>query len=66
MDAEIRPEPSAEEREAILAALAKHYEGDESDPRGAWWRLGVEEGLAGAPLDHDVATRAPLDRDVST
>ena len=66
MDAEIRPEPSAEEREAILAALARHYERDESDPRGAWWRLGVEESLAGAPPGQDVPTGAPLDRDVPT
>jgi hypothetical protein len=46
VDAEIRPEPSAEERKAILAALARE-EPDEPDARGAWWRLGIEESLAG-------------------
>lgn len=44
MDAEIRPEPTEEERMAILAALAQEAP-PEPDPRGAWWRLGVQENL---------------------
>jgi hypothetical protein len=45
---EIRPEPTPEERAAIDVALAcaLHLE---PDARGAWWRLGVREALAGAP-----------------
>jgi hypothetical protein len=48
VEAEIRPEPSADERAAILAALAAELP-DPPDPRGAWWRLGVEESLAAVP-----------------
>jgi len=48
MEVVIRPEPTPEERAAILAALAQE-EPDDPDPRGAWWRLGVEESLTDAP-----------------
>jgi hypothetical protein len=53
MEAVIRPEPTDEERAAILAALALDQP-DMPDPRGAWWRLGVEESLtdASATSDH--------------
>ena len=43
MDAVIRPEPTPEERAAILAALEQAAEPAQ---RGAWWRLGIEESLA--------------------
>jgi hypothetical protein len=43
-----RPEPSPEEREALEQALALLLaERDDPDPRGAWWRAGVEESVAG-------------------
>jgi hypothetical protein len=45
MAVEIRPEPTPEEREAILRALA------ELDGRGeapsAWWQAGVREAVDG-------------------
>jgi hypothetical protein len=41
MEFEIGPEPSPEEREALERALAR----PPPDPRGAWWRAGVEESL---------------------
>jgi hypothetical protein len=46
MDAEITPEPSPEEREALeraLASLAK----PPADARGPWWREGLGEELDG-------------------
>ena len=52
MEVEITPEPTDEEREAILAALAA---GDEARPRAAGWRqepLGdgaTAEDLRGEP-----------------
>lgn len=46
MDAVIRPEPTPEERAAILAALEQE-QAAEPDQRGAWWLLGIEESLAG-------------------
>ena len=39
----IVPEPSAEERAAILAALAKARA--QADSRDDWWRAGVVENL---------------------
>jgi hypothetical protein len=45
VEAVIRPEPTTEERDAIIAALAREKD-DAPDPRGAWWRLGVQEALA--------------------
>jgi hypothetical protein len=44
MEIEIRPEPTREERDAILAAL-RQEQVDDPDPRGAWWRVGVQETL---------------------
>jgi hypothetical protein len=41
---EITPEPTAEERAAIEAAVAELLDdgqGDEAPP-GAWWRAGIE------------------------
>jgi hypothetical protein len=47
VEAVIRPEPTEEERAAILAALAQEQP-EHVDARGAWWRLGVEESLTDA------------------
>lgn len=44
MDREITPEPSAEDEEAIEAALARLLE-ERTDPYSAWWRAGIREGL---------------------
>jgi hypothetical protein len=49
VDAEIRPEPSVDERAAILAALEREL-GEPPDPRGFWWRRGLDESLSGGPL----------------
>ena len=43
MQLEIFPEPSGEEREAIIAALDKAR--SEPDRRDEWWRAGVVENL---------------------
>jgi hypothetical protein len=45
VEVQIRPEPTPAERSAIIAALAQERV-DEPDPRGAWWRLGIEDSLA--------------------
>jgi hypothetical protein len=45
MKREIRPEPSAEELEAIEEALAR-LTATRADPRSAWWRAGVAEDLS--------------------
>lgn len=50
MDVEIRPEPTEDERTAILAALAQDALPG-PDPHGAWWRLGVQENLSTEPSE---------------
>jgi hypothetical protein len=45
MEAEITPEPSAGEREALEEALARLLAGGKPDPRGPWWQTGVEENV---------------------
>lgn len=50
MEAEIRPEPTLEEREVILVAL-EHELLREPDPRGEWWRAGLRESLSAAPAE---------------
>jgi hypothetical protein len=45
MEMEIKPEPSGEEGEALKVALARLLE-EPADPRGAWWRAGVQEVLS--------------------
>jgi hypothetical protein len=45
---EISPEPTAEERAAIVAALEVVRAEDEREP-GAWWAAGVRENV----LDED-------------
>jgi hypothetical protein len=42
---EITPEPTAEERAAILAAL-EQLQADERAP-GRWWEAGVRESIQG-------------------
>ena len=46
MELQWRPEPTAEEREALDEALARAL-AERDDPRGAWWREGVEESVSG-------------------
>ena len=45
MDAEIRPEPSSEERELILRALEEQFtrDGRPAAYRSAWRELGIRE-----------------------
>jgi hypothetical protein len=43
---EITPEPTPEERDAILAALAQS---DSPDERSAWWAAGVRESSGDEP-----------------
>jgi hypothetical protein len=45
MKREIRPQPSPEELEAIEEALAG-LTAPQVDPRSAWWRAGLAEGLS--------------------
>jgi hypothetical protein len=45
MEGEITPEPPAGEREALDEALARLLAEPEPDPRGPWWRTGVEANL---------------------
>jgi hypothetical protein len=45
MERDIRPEPSAEELEAIEEALARLTEGA-PDPRSSWWRAGVRDAVS--------------------
>jgi hypothetical protein len=47
MAVEIRPEPTPEEREAILRALAELDGGGQA--RSGWWEAGVREALEDAP-----------------
>ena len=47
MEAEIKPDPTPEERAAILAALAGLLSDGPPAYRSAWRQLGVEENLDG-------------------
>ncbi|HUQ21667.1 MAG TPA: hypothetical protein VM049_01490 [Gaiellaceae bacterium] len=47
MAATIEPEPSEDEREAILAALA----GAVDEPRGEWAETGLLEGIESGQAD---------------
>ena len=40
-----KPEPTPEEREALEQALDRLL-AERDDPRGAWWREGVEESVS--------------------
>lgn len=51
MELQITPEPTAEEAEAIRRALALLLLEKPADGRGAWWRQGLGEALAGAEGD---------------
>jgi hypothetical protein len=44
MNVEITPEPTPEERAAILAALAALRAQEEQGP-GAWWEAGLRENV---------------------
>ncbi len=45
MEPEITPEPSPEEREAILMALARTAAADSRPPVSEWWRQGLREAV---------------------
>ena len=47
---EITPEPTPEERAAILAALVRIRAEDERGP-GAWWEAGLRESVLGEAED---------------
>jgi hypothetical protein len=47
---EITPEPTPEERAAILAALDRIRAEDERGP-GAWWEAGLRESVLGEAED---------------
>jgi hypothetical protein len=47
---EIRPEPTAEEREAILRALAA-LDGRTDGGSSAWWEAGIRESFEDDALD---------------
>lgn len=49
MSVEITPEPTPEEREALLRALAA-LDGARDEP-SAWWEAGVREALEGEADD---------------
>lgn len=44
MNLEITPEPTPEERAAIVAALERLGAGEECGP-GAWWEAGLRESV---------------------
>ncbi len=46
MNVEITPEPTPEERAAILAALER-IRADEEGGRGPWWESGLRENVDG-------------------
>ena len=60
MDVEFKPEPNADERQAILEALAR--EATDAPPPSTWWRAGLEpsdeDDYAAAPRQRRGATRA--------
>ena len=47
MDVEINPEPTPEEREALLAALARRNGG--AGGASAWWEAGIRESVEEEP-----------------
>lgn len=47
MEPEITPEPTPEEREAILKALAQLAAADGRPPVSEWWRQGLRDGVLG-------------------
>jgi hypothetical protein len=48
MKPDFDPKPTDEEREALEIALARLL-APPSEPRTAWWRRGIEEGLEEEP-----------------
>ena len=52
MELDWRPEPTAEEREALEAALARAL-AERPGPRSAWWREGVLESVSPEPEPSD-------------
>jgi hypothetical protein len=56
MDAEIRPEPPGEEREAILRAVEELLTGDQRPPaqRSAWREQGIRENAEDGEIEEPV------------
>jgi hypothetical protein len=56
MDAEIRPEPPGEEREAILRAVEELLTGDQRPPaqRSAWRERGIRENAEDGEIEEPV------------
>ena len=56
MDAEIRPEPAGEEREAILRAVEDLLPRDPRPPahRSAWREQGIRENADGGEIEEPV------------
>jgi hypothetical protein len=56
MDAEIRPEPRGEEREAILRAVEELLTGDQRPPaqRSAWREQGIRENAEDGEIEEPV------------
>jgi hypothetical protein len=56
MDAEIRPEPPGEEREAILRAVEELLTGDQRPPaqRSAWREQGIRENAEDGEVEEPV------------
>lgn len=53
MEAEIKPDPTPEERAAILAALGRLVSEAAPAYRSAWRQLGVEENLDGDDFESE-------------
>jgi hypothetical protein len=48
---EIVPEPTAQERAAIVAAVERLAAEERGSTPGAWWEAGLHEGLADEPAE---------------
>jgi hypothetical protein len=44
VELEITPDPSPEEKAAIVAALSK-LRADRTEPPGPWWQAGIREAI---------------------
>ena len=54
MNLDWKPEPTPDEREALEQALDRLL-AERDDPRGAWWREGVEESTSPDAEDEEAA-----------
>lgn len=53
MDVEISPEPTPEEREALLAALARLNGQAREGSGSAWWEAGIRESVVEEPAPEE-------------